>query len=127
MTIWMTSSTQTCRKCLIDKPLSAYHGDRRTANRKRTTCMECRSSQRRITNISRYEYAKLLVEQSNQCAICLTPATSFERSLSVDHDHATDTVRGLLCSQCNIGLGNFKDDVALLASAIVYLKKHNAA
>ena len=54
--------------------------------------------------------------QNGLCAICQTrPAKS------VDHDHDTETVRGLLCDQCNFGLGNFKDNPTLLQRAIDYL------
>ena len=45
--------------------------------------------------------------------------------LTVDHHHATKQVRGLLCNECNIGLGRFKEDVALLERAIEYLKSHD--
>jgi superfamily II helicase len=123
----MTNNSQTCRKCLIEKPLSAFHTDRRTGNRKRTICSDCRNEQRRITRLTHYEYAQLLVTQSFQCAICQTPAKEFDRSLSVDHNHSTGAVRGLLCNHCNIGLGNFKEDVSYLEAAIEYLKKHHAS
>jgi hypothetical protein len=107
--------------------MSAFHKDRRTANRKRTICSDCRNEQRRITRLSRYEYVNLLASQSYQCAICQTPAMKFEQLLSVDHHHATGQVRGLLCNHCNIGLGNFKEDVSYLEAAIEYLKKHHVA
>lgn len=66
------------------------------------------------------EYELLLKQQDNVCAICKQICTS-GRALAVDHDHATGKVRGLLCGNCNIGLGKFKDNEALVQAALVYL------
>jgi hypothetical protein len=121
----MMSSTQVCTKCKIDKDLDSYHADRRTGNRKRNVCIDCRQSQRQVTNISTFEYAKLLVEQNNACAICGVEATELKRELSVDHNHETNKIRGLLCHHCNIGLGNFRDSTTLLSVAIEYLERTN--
>lgn len=65
-------------------------------------------------------------EQGNCCAIC---GDSFETVIEhVDHDHrAGGGVRGLLCSSCNQGLGNFKDDVDRLQAAVVYLLERSQA
>ena len=52
--------------------------------------------------ISDAEYAELLARQDGHCALC--PATPKTRRLHVDHDHATGTVRGLLCHRCNRNL-----------------------
>lgn len=123
----MTTNTQICRKCLQDKPLEDYHADRRTANRKRTTCIICRQNQRAITNLSRTDYSRLLVAQKYKCAICGVDASELSRELSVDHDHDTDEVRGLLCNHCNIGLGNFRDDYRLLTKASEYLSSFDVA
>ena len=58
---------------------------------------------------------------SGRCAICLAPPPSaFEKAHALDHDHRTGAVRGLLCRRCNTGIGNFRDDQRLLASAILY-------
>jgi hypothetical protein len=119
----MMSNTQVCSKCKIDKDLELYHADRRTGNRKRNVCIDCRQSQRKIINLSTYEYAKLLVEQNNACAICGVSATDMKRELSVDHNHETKKIRGLLCHHCNIGLGNFRDSTTLLSVAIEYLER----
>lgn len=120
----MTSNLQTCRKCLTEKPLDAFHADRRTGNRKRTTCIDCRQKQRSITNLTRTEYSLLLVAQDYKCAICGVDASELPRELSVDHSHETDEVRGLLCGHCNIGLGNFKDDAELIGKAADYLRRY---
>jgi hypothetical protein len=119
----MISNKQICVKCKKDKPLELFHKDRRTANRRRTTCIECRNQQRSITNISRFDYAKLLVDQNNCCAICGVEATGMKRELSVDHNHETNKIRGLLCTHCNVGLGNFRDSTTLLSVAIEYLER----
>jgi hypothetical protein len=73
------------------------------------------------------EYAVLLDVQDGVCAICRRPEMTIREGrvqpLSVDHDHATGVVRGLLCLRCNHGLGQFGDDVARLTSAIAYLQR----
>ena len=69
----------------------------------------------------------MLKEQNNQCAICYnTIGFRLKRSgISVDHDHKTGKARGLLCFNCNSGLGQFKDNIKVLEKAIEYLKKYN--
>jgi hypothetical protein len=59
----------------------------------------------------------------NRCAICGAPPDG-KRNLALDHDHATDTVRGVLCMSCNVGLGHFNDDVERMRKAIAYLELH---
>ncbi len=63
------------------------------------------------------------------CGIAMTLATkpgTGSTHRSVDHDHKTGKVRGVLCMGCNHGLGNFKDDPARLLKAIQYLAQHTA-
>lgn len=44
---------------------------------------------------------------------------------TLDHCHATKVVRGILCWDCNIGLGKFKDDITYLINAITYLENND--
>lgn len=69
------------------------------------------------------ELDRLMQVQNNSCAICKLPESNFKRKLSVDHDHKTGQVRGLLCDFCNLGLGNFKENVLIFDSAKKYLQK----
>lgn len=68
------------------------------------------------------EYESLYNYQDGCCAICDTHIDNLIVGLAIDHDHRTGYIRGLLCLQCNTGLGNFKDDPNLLDRAKEYLK-----
>ena len=72
--------------------------------------------------IDSVSYYKLLEEQNGVCAICFSTCVLNEK-LSVDHCHDTGKVRGLLCNNCNTGLGKFKDNIKLLESSVLYLKE----
>lgn len=69
-------------------------------------------------------YSGMLEAQNGKCAIC-GKDESANRNLAVDHCHSIGTIRGLLCTHCNRGLGCFKDSVELLGYAIAYLKTTN--
>lgn len=67
------------------------------------------------------EYEALYELQGGRCAIRDCPATGKSRRLSVDHDHKTGNVRGLLCRPHNDMFGLVKDDINILMSMIAYL------
>lgn len=73
--------------------------------------------------ISVEEYNKLFEDQEGCCAICGKHHSEFKLRLYIDHCHTTNKIRGLLCQQCNVGLGAFKDSVLNLKQAIYYLEK----
>ena len=82
--------------------------------------------------ITKEAWSDLWNEQGRRCAICGTENNSVtKRAFATDHDHETGRVRGILCSLCNMGLGDFKDDPKLLKEAIRYLEvnmlKHEKA
>ena len=69
-------------------------------------------------------YNKQFAKQKGCCAICGRHETEFNRRLDTDHNHDTDELRGLLCSNCNFGIGNLQDDAELCLKAYQYLRKH---
>lgn len=126
-----------CRNCgeyfdeedmKLSRPNSKYPG--------RTFCKECAKSTVHIRNVKSHglteeKYFEMLEEQNYSCKICNRKEESFRNRLSIDHDHnhcpgpkgCSECVRGLLCSNCNSALGNFKDDVDLLKKAVSYLQE----
>lgn len=71
------------------------------------------------------DYNVMVERQRGVCAICQMPENG--KSLAVDHDHKTGIVRGLLCANCNNGLGRFKDNINVLLAAIHYLDGSNSS
>jgi hypothetical protein len=69
------------------------------------------------------DYSLMLASQNYACAICKStdPNDRWNR-FHVDHCHKSGKVRGLLCTQCNTGLGKFYDNIDSLSEAIRYLK-----
>ncbi len=70
--------------------------------------------------ISFEDFEHLRKQQKNLCALCLK-----KLPLTVDHCHKTGRVRGLLCGNCNRGIGCLKENLATLKRAINYLQKTN--
>jgi hypothetical protein len=68
--------------------------------------------------LSLQDYRAMFERQKNVCGICKTP----DKPLCVDHCHATGKVRGLLCRDCNLGLGNYKDNPVFTRAATAYLE-----
>jgi hypothetical protein len=67
----------------------------------------------------------MLKKQNNCCGICkkhISEALLTRKSnLCVDHDHKTGKIRGLLCDNCNRGIGLLGDNIDILRNAIGYL------
>lgn len=73
-------------------------------------------------NINKEDYIKMLDLQKNKCLICNIDKDKVKKDFAVDHCHKTGKVRGLLCSNCNTGIGMFNDNIDNLLNAIKYLK-----
>lgn len=72
------------------------------------------------------DYNEILSMQSGKCAICGMTTEEHGMRLHVDHCHKTGLVRGLLCSNCNIGIGNLGDNPLIVKHALSYLLSHKA-
>lgn len=136
----ITDSGRECSECGQFKPWSEFHKRRDLSTGHASQCKSCRRKRtrrdmengsmrnrelKRKYGIGLDEYNELAKRQGDRCAICGTKnkgtARGKIRYWSVDHDHATGKLRGLLCQQCNALLGMAKDDVAILEKAIEYL------
>lgn len=111
-------------------PESNFARDVRRADRLHPACLSCVSLRRRVKQygITLDKYTELLSLQGGACAICGTDDDN--GAWCIDHDHSCcpgdgscgKCVRGLLCRNCNWGLGHFRDDIKLLAAASIYLE-----
>lgn len=105
-----------------------WNGGPKTAEQKAKYCRQWRKSneshvrdreyQKRF-GITLEDYEALLRAQNGLCAICSKPCN--RGRLSVDHDHLTGKVRGLLCRRCNVAIGMFSDNPEWIKKAEVYL------
>jgi hypothetical protein len=122
-------TVKVCRECKQEYAATA-------STKKYNWCLSCRSAyyrayNKRIANASRIrnlkkygltieDYGRLLELQGGVCAIC---GVNGGKRLAVDHCHDTGNVRGLLCFDCNVGLGKFQDNADLLRRALAHLER----
>ena len=118
-----------CTKCNLIKDISEFGLKKSTKSGLESRCKPCRAKVERTNkyNISENEIELLAEKQQHCCAICNKPETSLNskrttvQNLAIDHCHKTGKIRGLLCSNCNIAIGKFKENIDLLNNAIKYL------
>jgi hypothetical protein len=110
-----------CNKCHEVKLFSDFHKHKTTKDGLGTYCKPCYNSQtfagklKKRYGITPEQAAEM---KKNGCEMCGT-----HNNLHIDHNHTTGKVRGILCTNCNRGLGHFKDSPDLLQKAIQYLKE----
>ena len=129
--------TKVCTQCGVDKDVDQYYVQRQKSrsDRLQSECKECKKNRVNVrgeradvkaANLSAYrlrvyginteEYDAMAEEQGGTCAIC-----NKEEKLVVDHCHDTGRVRGLLCSNCNAGIGLLGDKAEGVRNAVNYL------
>ncbi len=140
-----------CTKCFQAKPRSEFYKFVRSKDGYAYWCKECmdrlrnqnpakRFEQRRASdfqrkyNLTLAEWERLFIQQNGLCAICgnwlklaSAGAGTGNGTAHVDHNHQTGGVRGLLCSNCNAGVGQFKDSPEILNLAKQYLAGKDAS
>lgn len=76
---------------------------------------------KRMYGITLEQYKEILISQKYKCKICKKKCPT-GKALAIDHSHSTGKIRGLLCWRCNMGIGQFNDNVKLLVAAARYLR-----
>ena len=99
-----------------------YQKNWEAANPEKAAEYNRRAKLKKKYGISLEEYDILEEKQQGRCAICReAPSDPRGYRLHVDHCHNTGEIRGLLCSNCNAGIGRFQDSIERLENAIKYL------
>lgn len=121
-----------CSRCKIDKPIEVFQKRSRSKDGLSSYCDSCtkelyrsKYSKSRIKNTYGIEYShveSLIKSQSNRCAICSNIFKELSE-MHIDHCHKSGNVRGLLCHNCNSGIGMLKDSADIIFSAYEYLIK----
>lgn len=134
------TGTRICRACNERLPMSEFYWAVKDKIRVRK-CQKCCGERQRERKSERkdiyreqgfarslrvkygltvHEWERLLQSQNEQCPICHKALS--RKNTHVDHDHKTGKIRGLLCFECNTGIGKFHDDIDRLRAAISYLQ-----
>jgi len=138
-----------CMRCRITKPVSEFYKRPETASGYRGVCRDCmrpmnnvrvkryyhkhldraeeygRRRSLRRHGLTKREYVAYVEQQGNRCAIWRTAEPGGHGRWHIDHCHETGVIRGLLCSPCNLGLGQFRDTPEFLIAAAEYLRKRS--
>jgi len=137
-----------CSKCGENKPLNEFHKRSLSKDGHTAKCGVCLNTKamkvsstqpedrrgynlKQRFNLTIEEYNVIFLKQKGRCAICTKAETMKDTKgstkwLSVDHHHGTGSIRGLLCSNCNTGIGLLGDSIKNMKSAIKYLNKRGS-
>jgi Recombination endonuclease VII len=143
--------TKICTKCFLKKSLIEFTKSKAGKFGRRADCMVCNNAAQNIRrekrkhiynarrrekycpvkakneqllahyNITLEQYNEMLNKQNHCCAICGKHESEQKRSLSTDHCHKSNKIRGLLCDLCNRSIGFLKDDPELILKAASYV------
>ena len=137
-------SDMQCNKCNEYKPESSFFKEASCKRGYRYACKDCEAARfkkyrednkekisssrlkwhrKKSYNFPPELFEQRFEEQGNVCGICKSNIPGGRGAFHADHNHQTNQPRGVLCHNCNVALGNFKDNPELLQKAIEYLNK----
>ena len=122
-----------CSQCKDIKIINEFGKDKKNRWGINGICKLCLKNKKeengahlkRNYNLTPEEYNKKLETQNQVCAVCKKLNNPIWRKLSVDHNHETKQIRGLLCNSCNFIIGLAKEDTIILSELIKYLNFWN--
>ena len=109
-----------CRSCLVGNTTFSDDEIRQLIDDLRSKRRE--QHRWRQYGLSPEMFNRIFTEQGRRCACC---TTTEQDVWQVDHDHVTGAVRGILCTSCNIGIGQLGDSLVGVQRAIAYLQAHH--
>ena len=122
-------TTKTCSLCCQKKSFSDFLKNIRYKDGYYKHCKKCHyevygrdAHYRRTYGVTQNEYNLMVAEQGNKCKVCEVEAGDGRTTrLVVDHCHKSNNFRGLICNNCNMALGNAKDNSETLRKLADYL------
>ncbi|MFD8914437.1 endonuclease VII domain-containing protein [Streptomyces sp. NPDC059575] len=112
-----------CPQCAVVKPHSDWERNKSSSDGWASYCRPCRAKRNEESRLKRQygltsaERDAMIASQRGLCVICLNAPAAH-----VDHCHKTGRVRGVLCFNCNSGLGLLRDDPDAARRAAAYLE-----
>lgn len=106
-----------CKECSCIRVAKHYKKETEVQKLKRKSLF-----MQRTYGISLEDYNDMFIKQNGLCLGCKKHQSQFNKSFSVDHCHKTLKVRGLLCSGCNLAVGNTKEKPETLRNLAIYLE-----
>lgn len=118
-----------CNGCDETKAIAEFSVDRSRRSGFKYTCRLCAHAARRAASfrnnygITISQYEEMVMAQCGLCAVCNEPETATlkktgdTKRLAVHHNHDSGEVVALLCQNCNIGMGNLRDNPTYLRRA----------
>ena len=109
-----------CKQCHRKRCIEWQHN-----NKEKVKAVRRNTALKRLYGITHSDYLEMLEKQEHLCAGCNVHIDEHNNNFSVDHCHKTNKVRGLLCNNCNRGLGLLQDSQEVLTNLIKYLEEHS--
>lgn len=146
----LVGEVKRCNACKEIKDIGLFGINRKTPDGLMRQCKDCNNSRVNTYNqknkirargtyerygLTKEDFEAMVEAQGGMCDICKIPLVELQsKHVHIDHDHdccpegsCGGCIRGILCNNCNRGLGGFGDNLDSLTEAVLYLQKYNQA